>query len=58
MTEFEKFAKGKKLRAAKVPFAKLSEVLIQQAKALVINPMGFNLILDRTQLDKILGKKQ
>ena len=58
VTEFEKFAKGKKLRAAKVPFAKLSEVLIQQAKALVINPMGFNLILDRTQLDKILGKKQ
>ena len=53
--EFEKFARGKKLRAAKVPFAKLPGLIINQAKAFVINPMGFNLILDRVQLGKILG---
>ena len=53
--EFDKFARGKKLRAAKVPFAKLPGLIINQAKAFVINPMGFNLILDRVQLGKILG---
>ena len=53
--EFDKFARGKKLRAAKVPFAKLPGLIIQQAKGFVINPAGFNLILDRVQLGKILG---
>ena len=53
--EFDKFARGKKLRAAKVPFAKLPGLIINQAKGFVINPMGFNLILDRVQLGKILG---
>ena len=53
--EFDKFARGKKLRAAKVPFAKLPGLIIKQAKGFVINPMGFNLILDRVQLGKILG---
>ena len=54
--EFEKFAKGKKLRAAKVTFDKLPGLLMQQAKAFVINPMGFNLILNKEQLSKIVGK--
>ena len=53
--EFEKFARGKKLRLAKLPFDKLPTVLIEQAEALVINPMGFNLILNRDQLKKING---
>ena len=53
--EFDKFERGKKLRAAKVPFDKLPGLIINQAKAFVINPMGFNLILDRVQLGKILG---
>ena len=34
---------------------KKSEFLVAMAKAFVINPMGFNLILDRVQLGKILG---
>lgn len=54
--EFEKFAKGKKLRAARVTFAKLPDVLIPQAKAMVVNPMGINLILDKEQLNKILKR--
>lgn len=53
--EFEKFAKGKKLRIAKVPFNKLPNILIEQAESLVINPMGFNLVLNRDQLKKIIG---
>ena len=38
--EFEKFAKGKKLRLAKIPFDKLPEILINQAEALVIQSNG------------------
>ena len=53
--EFEKFAKGKKLRLAKIPFDKLPEILINQAEAMVFNPMGFNLILNKEQFKKILG---
>ena len=55
--EFDKFARGKKMRAAKVPFDKLPGLFIPQAKSFVINPMGFNLILDREQLGRILGIK-
>ena len=53
--EFEKFAKGRKLRLAKVPFKRLPDILINQAEALVINPMGFNLPLNRDQLKKVIG---
>ena len=53
--EFEKFAKGKKFRLAKIPFDKLPEILINQAEAMVFNPMGFNLILNKEQFKKILG---
>lgn len=53
--EYKKFAKGKKLRIAKIPFAKLSDVMIPQAEFLVINPLGFNLLLNKDQLKKIMG---
>lgn len=53
--EFEKFAKGKKLRIARVPFAKLPGLLMQQAAAFVVNPMGFNLVLNKEQMTKIIG---
>lgn len=53
--EFEKFAKGKKLRVAKIPFEKLPELMMQQASAYVVNPMGFNLVLNKEQLTKIIG---
>lgn len=53
--EFEKFAKGKKLRLMKVPFDKLPGLMMQQTENYVINPMGFNLILSKDQLNKIVG---
>ena len=53
--EFEKFAKGRKLRLAKLPFSKLPQILMEQAEAMVINPMGFNLLLNKDQLQKIIG---
>ena len=53
--EFEKFTKGRKLRIAKVPFNKLPDLMIQQAIAYAVNPMGFNLILTKEQMAKIIG---
>ena len=53
--ELEKFVKGKKLRIAKVPFDKLPGLMMEQAKAFVVNPMGFNLLLNKDQITKILG---
>lgn len=55
ITEYEKFARGKKLRVVKVPFTKLPGLMIQQAENYVINPMGFNLILSKEQINKIIG---
>lgn len=53
--EYEKFAKGKKLRLVKVTFDKLPGLMIQQAENYVVNPMGFNLILSKDQITKIIG---
>ena len=53
--EFEKFGRGKNLRVAKVTIDKLLSLMIPQANAYVVNPMGFNLILNREQLKKIIG---
>jgi len=53
--ELEKFTKGKRLRAVKVAFEKLPGLLLEQSKAMAVNPMGFNLVLDREQLKRIAG---
>lgn len=53
--EAEKFAKGKKFRLIKVAFTKLPELMLEQAVAYVINPMGFNLVLNKEQINKIIG---
>lgn len=53
--ELEKFTKGRKLRIAKVPFNKLPDLMIQQAIAYAVNHMGFNLILTKEQMAKIIG---
>ena len=55
--ELEKFTRGQKLRIAKVPLAKLPELMIERATAYVINPLGFNLVLNKEQLNKIIGIK-
>ena len=53
MVEFEKFAAGKKILGRKMPFDKLPGMLIPDSKGFVINPMGFNLPLDKEQLKRI-----
>ncbi len=51
--EFEKFARGKNLRAAKIPFDKLVNVFMAQSEGMVLNPQGVNLVLLREQLKAI-----
>ncbi len=46
-----------KTSLAKIPFDKLPEILINQAEAMVFNPMGFNLILNKEQLRRFLADK-
>lgn len=53
--ELEKFTKGQKMRIAKVPLAKLPELMIEKAVAYAVNPLGFNLVLNKDQLLKIVG---
>jgi len=53
--EFEKFGRGKNLRVAKVTMDKLPSLMIPQANAYVINPLGFNLILNKEQVEKLQG---
>mgnify|MGYP004668224093 FL=1 len=53
--EFEKFGRGKNLRVAKVTMDKLPSLMIPQASAYVVNPLGFNLILNKEQVEKIAG---
>ena len=51
--ELQKFLKDKKMRILKIPFSKLSEFLIENAEAVVINPMGFHLVLNKAQIKKM-----
>ncbi len=51
--EYEKFAKGKKYKLAKVQFSKLPGVIIPDAVAFVVNPMGVNLLLNKDQMKKM-----
>ena len=56
--ELEKFTRGQKLRIAKVPLAKLPELMIDESNWLMlVNPLGFNLVLNKEQLNKIIGIK-
>lgn len=49
--EFHKFNKEKKFRAIAMPFQNLNKVVVEQAKGIVLNPMGFNLLLVKGQLN-------
>lgn len=43
--EFQKFTKGEKMKTAVVPAAKIPELLVGEAKGVVINPFGVNVQL-------------
>lgn len=44
--ELQKFAKGKKMKTAVIPAGKISEILIPDAKGIVVNPFGVNIQLN------------
>ena len=45
MLEFQKFARGEKMKMAVIPAAKIPEILVGEAKGVVINPFGVNVQL-------------
>lgn len=48
--EFQKFAKGKKLKALAVPYAELSKILVKDAKGYMLNPGGYHILMPRELL--------
>ncbi len=56
ITEFQKFNqrnKTAKLQILVVPYDKLAGLLVKDAEGFVINPAGFNLVLNRGQLEQM-----
>lgn len=45
MLEFQKFARGEKMKMAVIPAVKIPEILVGEAKGVVINPFGVNVQL-------------
>lgn len=55
--EFQKYVQGKKnLRPIQIPFRELSKFWVKDAKAYMINPMGFSLPMSREMLPKLIEK--
>lgn len=52
MLEFQKFTRGEKMRTAVITADKLPEILIKEAKGVVINPFGVNLQLQVARRNK------
>jgi hypothetical protein len=50
MHEFNKFGGREKFRGAVVPYEKLKEALVEQAKGIVINPLGVHVVVMKEQL--------
>lgn len=51
--EAEKFAKGKKLKLIRIKFMDLPKYLLKEVEGFAINPLGFNLILSREQIENL-----
>lgn len=54
--EFSKFNREKKFNAVMVEFKKLKKIMIPQAKGVVVNPQGFNLIVMAEQFDSLMRR--
>lgn len=51
--EAEKFTKGKKLQLLRIKFMDLSKYLLKEVDGFAINPLGFNLILSKEQIENL-----
>ncbi len=55
--EFQKYSKGKKeLRPIRMPFAQLTNFWVKDAKAYMINPMGYLIPITREMIPRILER--
>lgn len=55
--EFQKYARGKKnIRPIQIPFRELSKFWAADARAYMINPMGFSLPMTREMIPRLLEK--
>lgn len=55
--EFQKYVQGKKnLRPIQVPFLEITKFWVKDAKAYMVNPMGFSLPVTREMIPRILEK--
>lgn len=51
--EFNKFNREKQFRAIVIPYKDLEKAVLKNSKGIVVNPMGFNLILIKEQLGQL-----
>ena len=55
--EFQKYAQGKgALRSIQIPFTQLEKFEGKQAKAYMLNPMGFSIPLTKEMIPKLMKK--
>lgn len=55
--EFQKYAQGKRhLRPIQIPFADIQKFWVQDAKAYMLNPLGYSLPLGKEMIPRILAK--
>lgn len=55
--EFQKYAQGKKnLRPIQIPFQEITKFWVKDAKAYMINPMGFSLPLTKEMIPKLISR--
>lgn len=57
LPELQKFTKGKKMRTAVIPAAKIPDILVGNAKGVVINPMSVNVQLQVAKRKKPEAKQ-
>ncbi len=50
LLEFQKFSRGRKLKALVVPYADLPKVLAKEAKGFLLNPAGYHILMPRELL--------
>ena len=58
VSEFSRFSRGKKMGMVRLPLEKIGAAAIKQAEGFVLNPLGFNLVLDRANFEKLIAMKQ
>lgn len=54
--EFNKFNREKNLKGVVLSFEKLSGILMDQSKGIVVNPLGFNLIILKDQIPAFIKR--